>query len=126
MVESASAVPEQPTVEVTQSVDIIENLSNLNKIISQKTERTVQLMAVSKTKPVEAIEQAYTAGQRIFGENYVDEFCEKSTKLSETISDIKWHFIGHLQSNKVKKLLTQSHNLYMVESVHSQKLADEL
>ena len=82
-------------------------------------------MAVSKTKPIEAIQQAYEAGCRVFGENYVDEFCEKSSKLAD-LKDIEWHFIGHLQTNKVKKLLTNSHNLFMIESVDSIKLADEL
>ena len=68
------------------------------------------------------IECAYDAGQRHFGENYVDEFCEKAVKFAETHKDIDWHFIGHIQSNKVKKLV-QNMNLGMIETVDSQKLA---
>ena len=48
---------------------------------------------------------AYNAGQRHFGENYVDEFCEKAEKMKETHPDIDWHFIGHIQSNKARKLV---------------------
>ena len=59
----------------------------------------VTLVAVSKTKPVSAILEAYQAGQRIFGENKVQELCEKHEQLP---ADIEWHLIGHLQSNKVK------------------------
>ena len=58
-------------------------------------------MAVSKTKSVEDIMQAYQAGQRHFGENYVQELVDKSTQLPK---DIQWHFIGHAQSNKCKLL----------------------
>lgn len=63
-------------------------------------------MAVSKTKPAEAILEAYAAGQRHFGENYVDELAEKATneRLLKDCADIQWHFIGRLQSNKVKKV----------------------
>ena len=59
----------------------------------------VKLVAVSKTKPTQAIEEAYAAGQRIFGENKVQELCQKFELLPK---DIEWHMIGHLQSNKVK------------------------
>ena len=62
-------------------------------------------MAVSKTKPVELLREAYDAGQRVFGENYVQEMLEKAPELPD---DIQWHFIGHLQSNKVKGLLGES------------------
>ena len=61
-----------------------------------------RLVAVSKTKPVEALREAYDMGQRIFGENYVQEAVDKAPELP---ADIQWHFIGHLQSNKVKQLL---------------------
>ncbi len=71
---------------------------NLETIKSQITSE-VQLVAVSKTKPVEAILDAYHAGQRIFGENKAQEMAEKYNVLPK---DIQWHFIGHLQTNKVK------------------------
>ena len=81
-------------------------------------------MAVSKTKPVADIMAAYEAGQRHFGENYVDEFVGKSAELAE-MKDISWHFIGHIQSNKAKKLV-QCLNLSIIETVDSKKLADTL
>ena len=83
----------------------------------------VELVAVSKTKPVDLILEAYSAGQRHFGENYVQELIEKAPSLP---SDIKWHFIGHLQTNKINALLKNVPNLWMVESVDSVKLADVL
>lgn len=63
-------------------------------------------MAVSKTKPIELLVDAYSAGQRHFGENYAKELWEKSTNESfhAQCPDIKWHFIGHLQSNQVNKV----------------------
>lgn len=83
----------------------------------------IRLVAVSKTKPVEALQEAYDAGQRVFGENYVQEMLEKAPLLPK---DISWHFIGHLQSNKVKAVLEGVPNLAMVETVDTIKLADKL
>eukprot|EP00002_Diphylleia_rotans_P008303 TRINITY_DN1806_c0_g1_i2.p1 TRINITY_DN1806_c0_g1~~TRINITY_DN1806_c0_g1_i2.p1 ORF type:complete len:235 (-),score=44.40 TRINITY_DN1806_c0_g1_i2:72-776(-) len=79
-----------------------------------------RLVAVSKTKPAELLQQVYDAGCRHFGENYVQELVEKAPTLP---SDIEWHFIGHLQSNKVKTVLSVP-NLAVIESVHSIKLAN--
>ncbi|KAH9643468.1 hypothetical protein HF086_017249 [Spodoptera exigua] len=86
-----------------------------------------RLVAVSKIKPASLIVEAYEHGQREFGENYVNELAEKASDplVLEKCKDIKWHFIGHLQTNKINKLLG-SPNLYMVETVHSEKLADNL
>ncbi|CAH0697172.1 unnamed protein product [Spodoptera exigua] len=86
-----------------------------------------RLVAVSKIKPASLIIEAYEHGQREFGENYVNELAEKASDplVLEKCKDIKWHFIGHLQTNKINKLLG-SPNLYMVETVHSEKLADNL
>lgn len=71
------------------------------------------LVAVSKTKPVEDIQALYDAGQRDFGENYVQELVDKQARLPE---DIRWHFIGHLQSNKVKYLAPFVHLIHGVDS----------
>ena len=71
------------------------------------------LVAVSKTKPVEEIQALYDLGQRDFGENYVQELVEKSEVLPK---DIRWHFIGHLQSNKVKYLAQFVHLIHGVDS----------
>ncbi|XP_071090328.1 pyridoxal phosphate homeostasis protein-like isoform X1 [Haliotis cracherodii] len=83
-----------------------------------------RLVAVSKTKPVDAIITAYKCGQLHFGENYVQELQEKGhdAKILEQCQDIRWHFIGHLQKNKVNKVLGVPH-LYMLETVDSVKLA---
>lgn len=90
--------------------------------------RVPLLVAVSKTKPVEAVSFAYAAGARVFGENYVAELCEKASHpaLSASVAPgLRWHFIGHLQSNKCKQLV-KAPGLAMVESVDSTKLATEL
>ncbi|XP_046972909.1 pyridoxal phosphate homeostasis protein [Vanessa cardui] len=85
------------------------------------------LVAVSKIKPVSLIVQAYEAGQRHFGENYVNELAEKASdpQILEKCKEIKWHFIGHLQTNKINKLLN-SPGLYIVQTVDSEKLADNI
>lgn len=83
----------------------------------------VRVVAVSKTKPVSLIQQIYDAGHRCFGENYVQEIIDKAPQLPD---DILWHFIGHLQSNKVKPLLNAVPNLAMVEGVDNDKIAYNL
>jgi len=80
----------------------------------------VKLIAVSKTKPVEAIREAYSAGQRDFGENKALELAEKFTKLP---GDIRWHFIGHLQTNKVKYITPF---VSLIHAVDSLKLLKEI
>lgn len=80
----------------------------------------VTLIAVSKTKPVEMLMEAYHAGARDFGENKVQEIMDKYDKLPE---DIRWHMIGHLQTNKVKYIADKVH---MIHSVESEKLALEI
>lgn len=77
----------------------------------QKTRTT--LIAVSKLKPVEDIKALYALGQRDFGENYVQELVEKQAQLP---ADIRWHFIGHLQSNKVKYIAPFVHLIHGVDS----------
>lgn len=91
-------------------------------IISNQMPR---LVAVSKLKPVSAIIEAYECGQRFFGENYIQELEEKSNspEIVKNCPEIKFHFIGHLQTNKVNKLL-KIRNLHMVETIDSAKLAD--
>lgn len=86
-----------------------------------------RLVAVSKLKPTASIIEAYECGQRHFGENYIQELLEKSkcSELIEKCPDIKFHFIGHLQSNKVNKLLN-IRNLYVIETVDSIKLANQI
>jgi PLP dependent protein len=83
---------------------------------------TVRLVAVSKTKPASAIREAYAAGQRDFGENYAQELVEKSAELSD-LADLRWHFIGHLQSNKARVVAPIAH---LVHTVDSASLANEI
>ena len=89
---------------------IAENISNL----SEKIPHNVTLVAVSKTKPRELLMEAYNAGQRHFGENKVQELVTKQETLP---GDIKWHFIGHLQRNKVKYIAAFTHLIHGVDSL---------
>ena len=91
-------------------------IEELKKEIGKTT-----LVAVSKTKSNEDIMEAYNLGLRNFGENYVQELV---TKMDSLPQDIKWHMIGHLQTNKVKELVKR--NIYLIESVDSIKLAKEI
>lgn len=98
-------------------------LINENKyleIVKQLQEKNIVLVAVSKTKPVEAIQELYDLGHRDFGENYVQELEEKQKVLPK---DIHWHFIGHLQSNKVKYIAPF---VYLIHGIDSFKLLKEV
>ena len=90
---------------------------NMEKILvscGRKPEDAV-LVAVSKTKPVEMIQPVYDVGCRDFGENYVQEIMDKYEKLP---SDIRWHMIGHLQTNKVKYIIDKVYMIHSVDSLH--------
>lgn len=89
-------------------------------IVEELKDKNVTLVAVSKTKPIEDIKEMYDLGQRDFGENYVQELTEKQPQLP---SDIRWHYIGHLQSNKVKYIAPFVHLIHGVDSI---KLLSEI
>ncbi len=95
---------------------IKENL----KTIKSNLPTGVKLVAVSKTKPIGDLQQAYEAGQRVFGENRVQEMCQKYETLPK---DIQWHMIGHLQRNKVKYIAPFVHLIHTVDSL---KLLQEI
>lgn len=97
-------------------MDIRNNLDELKKHIPEN----VKLVAVSKTKPASDIEEAYNAGQRVFGENKAQELSAKAEVLPK---DIEWHFIGHLQTNKVKYIAPV---VSLVHAVDSLKLLKEI
>lgn len=98
-------------------MSIADNITSLKK----ETEPVnVKLIAVSKTKTAEDIQQAYDAGQRLFGENTVQELVDKQEHLPK---DIQWHLIGHLQSNKVKYIAPF---ISLIQSVDSLKLLQEI
>lgn len=90
------------------------NRENYEQICEELKVKGATLVAVSKTKPVEAITELYNLGHRDFGENYVQELVEKQAQLP---SDIRWHFIGHLQSNKVKAIAPFVHLIHGIDSL---------
>lgn len=93
---------------------------NIDSIRERLTGTTARLIAVSKTQPVEKILEAYDAGHRMFGENKVQEMVAKQAVLP---SDIEWHLIGHLQTNKVKQVVPF---VSLIHSVDSEKLLIEI
>lgn len=109
-----------------EKITIKENIKEVENIIAQECEKAgrspsdVTLIAVSKTKPVELLKEAYAYGCRDFGENKVQELLDKYEVLP---SDIRWHMIGHLQRNKVKYIVDK---VYMIHSVDSLRLAEEI
>lgn len=96
-----------------------ENIRNACARAGRK-EDEVTLIAVSKTKPVSMLEEAYALGVRDFGENKVQELVDKAGQLPK---DIRWHMIGHLQRNKVKYIIDK---VYLIHSVDSLRLAEEI
>lgn len=113
-------------MKVGKKMGIADNLKNVKDNIKAACDRagraydTVTLIAVSKTKPNEMIMEAYDAGIRDFGENHVQELVGKMDTLPD---DIRWHMIGHLQTNKVKYIVGR---VCMIHSVDTLKLAREI
>ena len=105
---------------------VAENLAQVQKNINESCNKInrvpneVTLIAVSKTKPVEMLKEAYDAGARVFGENKVQEIVDKYDQMP---SDVKWHMIGHLQRNKVKYIVDK---VAMIHSVDSLRLAETI
>ncbi len=108
------------------NIGIAENVRHVEENIRKACERAgrkvedVTLIAVSKTKPVAMLEEAYACGCRHFGENKVQELVDKYEQLPK---DIKWHMIGHLQRNKVKYIVDKA---YLIHGVDSLRLAEEI
>ena len=107
--------------------NISENLKTVRAWIDEavshcrRSPSDVRLLAVSKTKTPEMIREAYDAGQRLFGENYAQEYRDKANLLKGL--DIEWHFIGHLQRNKVKYVVP---TVSCIHSINSVRLAEEV
>lgn len=107
---------------------IAEGLAKVRDRIARAAEASsrdpneIRLVAVSKTKPAAMIREAYELGQRDFGENYAQELAEKADELAD-LPDLRWHFIGHLQTNKAKLVAPVAH---LVHTVDSPALAKEL
>lgn len=96
------------------------NIENYKQLLAELQPSNTRLVAVSKTKPATAISALYAAGQKDFGENKVQEIVSKHAALP---SDIRWHLIGHLQSNKVKQIASF---ITLIHSVDSLKLLEEI
>ncbi|WKY04931.1 hypothetical protein Q1695_005719 [Nippostrongylus brasiliensis] len=109
-------------------VVVQDNIKLVMDMISEACNKSLlskrcRLVAVSKTKPIELIAACYAVGQRHFGENYVQELEEKSKALQTECPEIKWHYIGKIQSNKIGKICS-SPLLHCVETIESQKHCD--
>lgn len=109
-------------------MSVTDNLSRVRERIERACDRAgrsvddVALVAVSKVQPASAVREAYVAGQRLFGENYVQELADKAAALGD-LEDLRWHFIGHLQRNKVKSVVGVG---AVIETVDSVRLAGEI
>ena len=127
--ESASdaAASELDQVNVAENLRLVRNAMQNAAGASAALHRSVRLVAVSKTKPLELLQKAYDEGEcRIFGENYAQELIEKVPHMAK---DVQWHFIGNLQSNKVNKLVNVFEgdvSRLVVETVDTIKLANKL
>ena len=108
-------------------MSISDNLHQVKQRVEKAAKKAgrnpdeVKLVAVSKNKTSNEIREAFGAGQRIFGENYAQEFISKFQELSDL--EIEWHFIGHLQRNKVKSIID---NVSMIQSLNSSRLAEAI
>lgn len=105
-------------------MELIDNLKNVEENIAKACEKAgrnrdeITLIAVSKTKPVEMLQTIYDQNIRDFGENKVQEMCDKIEVLPD---DIRWHMIGHLQTNKVKYIVGKTALIHSVDSLHLAK-----
>lgn len=101
--------------------ELKNNLNHVQNIIKEvankanRNEEDITLVAVSKTKPVEMLQEVYDLGIRDFGENYVQELVDKVDKLP---NDIRWHMIGHLQTNKIKYIIDKVYVIHSVDTLH--------
>ncbi len=108
---------------------IAENLNRIKTEIAEvcarvgRTPESVKLIAVSKTKPASAVLEAFEAGHRVFGENYVQELLTKFADETLQTLPIEWHFVGHLQSNKVRYV---AEKIAMIHGVDKLSLAEEI
>lgn len=97
--------------------EVSRRLSEIRALIPQG----VKLVAVSKFHPVEAVREAYDAGQRLFGESRADELAAKAPAMP---ADVRWHFIGHVQSNKLRRIIAHAHIIQSVDSERLLRLID--
>ncbi len=120
MLKQISLFINKVTVLIRENIDFVKKNIEQSCKRAQRDVNDVTLIAVSKTKPVSALQDAYDAGMRDFGENKVQELMDKIPQLPD---DIRWHMIGHLQRNKVKYIVDK---VYLIHSVDSYRLAEEI
>ena len=120
MLKQISLFINKVTVLIRENIDFVKKNIEQSCQRAQRDINDVTLIAVSKTKPVSALQDAYDAGMRDFGENKVQELMDKIPQLPD---DIRWHMIGHLQRNKVKYIVDK---VYLIHSVDSYRLAEEI
>ena len=109
--------------EITKALTTTRQQLRDLEVRYQRKAESVSLLAVSKTKPVSAIREAIAAGQREFGENYVDEAVAKITELGQEGHDLSWHYIGQIQSNKTRLI---ANNFDWVHGIDRNKIATRL
>ena len=117
---STSSIENNYQSLIAENIHTVQEQINRACACSNRNPASVTLMAVSKTKPGEMILTAKSAGIQVFGENYVQELCEKINSLP---ADITWHMIGHLQRNKVKYIVGKT---ALIHSVDSFRLAEQI
>lgn len=105
---------------IAENINVIQNRIEAACLRAGRNPKEVTLIAVSKTKPIECLHEAYEAGTRYFGENKVQELCDKFEQMPE---DVHWQMIGHLQRNKVKNIVGKAE---LIHSVDSMRLAEEI
>ena len=105
---------------IRENIEEVKEKIRLACVKSERDMNDVTLIAVSKTKPLPMLQEAYECGIRDFGENKVQELMEKIPAMPD---DIRWHMIGHLQRNKVKYIVDK---VYLIHSVDSLRLAEEI
>ena len=110
-------------VSIKENLETIRNKISLAEKKSGRAEGSVKLMAVSKFHPLESVEEAFAAGQLLFGENRVQELVPKVERFSSLDLDVNWHLIGTLQKNKVKYIIGKTS---LIHSVNSVELAEEI
>lgn len=106
-----------------RGAELVHNANAIKEQVNKISQGNSKLVCVSKLKPASDIQALYDAGYRDFGENYVQELIEKAKVLPK---DIRWHFIGGLQTNKCKDLAKNISNLYVVETIDTVKKAKKL
>jgi pyridoxal phosphate enzyme (YggS family) len=119
-VSSSAGPSSKDDVSLLSTIFMAINIEKYKQLAKELGDEHISLVAVSKTKPVEDIISLYELGHRDFGENYVQELLDKASRLPK---DIRWHFIGHLQTNKVKSIVPI---VQLIHGVDSLKLLKEL